>query len=99
MQPLQSAGRSRQDEEWAMKFIIKAAAIAAFATLSACGGGDSAAANQEEAMDNMSDALSNQAENVSEMADNATGAAADSLENRSEAADEAPENGVVDEAQ
>jgi hypothetical protein len=40
------------------------------------------------------------------MADNATGAAADSLENqaealesRSEAADEAAENGVVDEAQ
>jgi hypothetical protein len=89
-----------------MKIIVKALTIAALASLSACGGGDSTAAKQEEAMDNKSDALANQAENMSEAADNASGATADSLENQaealenqSEAADEAAENGTVDEAQ
>ena len=89
-----------------MKLIIKAVAIAAFATLSACGGSNTPAEQAEENSDNMSDALANQAENVSEMADDTSGAAADSLENQaaalenqSEAADEMNEANVVDEAQ
>ena len=83
-----------------MKLIIKAAALSGLLALAACGGGGTTqdTAN-EQASDNMSDALANQAENVSEAADNTSGAAADSLENQSEAADESNEQGVTDEAQ
>ena len=69
MEPL---GRPRlllpdhNDKADLMKFIVKAVAISAFATLSACGGGadDRAAANVEAAAENQSDALEAAADNA-----------------------------------
>jgi hypothetical protein len=89
-----------------MKKIVQAVALSSLLALAACGGGNSQEAAKEEASDNMSDALANQAENVSDMADDASGNTADSLENQaaalenaSEAADESNEQNVADEAQ
>src|SRR5262249_26476847 len=81
-----------------MKFVSTAIALAAFATLTACGG-NPAAENVEEAAENQAENIEAQADNLEAAADETTGATenalenqADALHNQAEAVEEAGEN-------